>query len=189
MYVYFTCYYINCFVRCVRDRSPTLVYLWRGPNKRAVSIDGRNHKKENDRQTLLTFETSKQGSPAGKISHSKCWRHPRTNEQFECISPVSIWDNLSIKSNLRNVPGTSRHLSVPRDLYRYKRLLFGSNSAPEMHQRIIQQLLQDIPNCRNIADYIIIHTYTRKYLRKYWHGLSMYLKLADSIKIILNYLF
>ena len=27
-----------------------------------------------------------------------------------------------------------------------------------MHQRIIQQLLQDIPNCRNIADDIIIFT-------------------------------
>ena len=43
-----------------------------------------------------------------------------------------------------------------KGLHRYKRLMFGINSAPEIHQRIIQQILQDIPNCRNNADDIII---------------------------------
>ena len=33
--------------------------------------------------------------------------------------------------------------------------MFGINSAPEIPQRIIQQILQEIPNCRNNADDII----------------------------------
>ena len=38
----------------------------------------------------------------------------------------------------------------------YTRLMFGINSAPEIPQRIIQQILQDIPNGRNNAYDIII---------------------------------
>ena len=51
---------------------------------------------------------------------------------------------------------TSRHSHVHNGLYRYKRLFFGINSAPETHQRIIQHIIQDIPGCKNIADDIII---------------------------------
>ena len=41
-------------------------------------------------------------------------------------------------------------------LYRYKRLYFGINSAPETLQRIIQHIILDIPGCKNIAYDIII---------------------------------
>jgi hypothetical protein len=34
--------------------------------------------------------------------------------------------------------------------------------TPEIHQRIIQQILQDIPNCRNNADDIIIFAKTQE---------------------------
>ena len=40
--------------------------------------------------------------------------------------------------------------------------MFGINSAPEIHQRIIQQILQHIPNCRNNADDIIIFAKTQE---------------------------
>ena len=42
-------------------------------------------------------------------------------------------------------------------LYQYRRLFFGVNSAPETYQRIIQQVIQDIPGCKNIIDDIIIY--------------------------------
>lgn len=42
-------------------------------------------------------------------------------------------------------------------LFRYKRLMFGVNSAPEMYQHIIRQVLQDCPGAANIADDIIVH--------------------------------
>ena len=44
-----------------------------------------------------------------------------------------------------------------KGLYRYKRLNYGISSASELFQRILQQILQDIPNCKNIVDDIIIY--------------------------------
>lgn len=42
-------------------------------------------------------------------------------------------------------------------LYRYKRLMFGVTSAPEIYQYTIQQVLQDCPGSKNMTDDIIIH--------------------------------
>ncbi|XP_028415017.1 uncharacterized protein K02A2.6-like [Dendronephthya gigantea] len=42
-------------------------------------------------------------------------------------------------------------------LYRYKRLMFGITSAPEVYQHIIQQILQGCEGVQNIADNIIVH--------------------------------
>ncbi|CAB3981067.1 Hypothetical predicted protein [Paramuricea clavata] len=42
-------------------------------------------------------------------------------------------------------------------LYRYKRLMFGITSAPEVYQHIIQQVLQGCEGVQNIADDIILH--------------------------------
>ena len=42
-------------------------------------------------------------------------------------------------------------------LYRYKRLMFGITSAPEVYQHVIQQTLQGCDGVQNIADDIIVH--------------------------------
>ena len=42
-------------------------------------------------------------------------------------------------------------------LYRYKRLMFGITSAPEVYQHIIQQILQGYEGVQNFADDIIVH--------------------------------
>ena len=42
-------------------------------------------------------------------------------------------------------------------LYRYKRLMFGISSAPEVYQHVIQQALQNCEGAANILDDIIIH--------------------------------
>ena len=42
-------------------------------------------------------------------------------------------------------------------LFRYKRLMFGTSSAPELYQHIIQQVLQGCEGTHNIADDIIVH--------------------------------
>lgn len=42
-------------------------------------------------------------------------------------------------------------------LFRYKRLMFGISSAPEMYQHIIQQVLMGCEGAHNIADDIIVH--------------------------------
>ena len=47
-----------------------------------------------------------------------------------------------------------------KGLYRYKRLMFGISCAPEMHQRVIQQVLEGCDGVRNIADDIIVYAST-----------------------------
>lgn len=49
---------------------------------------------------------------------------------------------------------------TPDGLYRFKRLLFGVKCAPEMFQRIVQDVLRDIPNVRVFFDDIIIFSKT-----------------------------
>ena len=43
-----------------------------------------------------------------------------------------------------------------KGLYRYKHLSFGINSASEIFQKEIQNLIHDIPGTKNISDDIII---------------------------------
>ena len=47
-----------------------------------------------------------------------------------------------------------------KGLCRYKRLMFGISCAPEMHQRVIQQVLEGCEGVRNIADDIIVYAPT-----------------------------
>ena len=42
-------------------------------------------------------------------------------------------------------------------LFRYKRLNFGVNSAPEKYQQIVRQVVSDISGVQNIADDLIVH--------------------------------
>lgn len=42
-------------------------------------------------------------------------------------------------------------------LFRYKRLLFGVNSAPEIFQRVLEGLLAGCQNCVNYLDDIIVY--------------------------------
>ena len=42
-------------------------------------------------------------------------------------------------------------------LYRYKRLSFGINSAPEKYQHVIRQAISGCPGALNIADDIMVH--------------------------------
>ena len=44
-----------------------------------------------------------------------------------------------------------------KGLFRYKRLCFGVNCAPEAYQHILQQVLQDCEGVRVLADDIIVH--------------------------------
>ena len=44
-----------------------------------------------------------------------------------------------------------------KGLFRYKRLMFGVSCAPEMYQRVIQQVSEGCDGVRNIHDDIIVH--------------------------------
>lgn len=57
-----------------------------------------------------------------------------------------------------------------KGLFRYKRLMFGISSAPEMYQHIIQQVLQGCQGATNISDDTIVHGLTRKELDDRLHA-------------------
>lgn len=51
---------------------------------------------------------------------------------------------------------------TPRGLFRYKRLLFGVNSAPEIFQRLLEEMLSPCPNAMNYIDDVIIFAQTEE---------------------------
>ena len=114
-------------------------------------------KKDNDIRLCLDLRQ------ANKAVQRERFPMPNVEDTLEQMNNSSVFSRLDLKQSFHQIEleESSRYITTfvcSKGLYRYKRLLFGVNSAPEMHQRIIQQLLQDIPNCRNIADDIIIHT-------------------------------
>ncbi len=53
-----------------------------------------------------------------------------------------------------------RHITTfvtHRGLYRYRRLMFGINSAPEKYQQIIRDVLRKCEGVANIADDLVVH--------------------------------
>lgn len=47
-------------------------------------------------------------------------------------------------------------------MYRYKRLLFGVSCARGMYQKVLQQILQNCPDVKNIMADIIVHASTEE---------------------------
>ncbi len=81
-----------------------------------------------------------------------------------------VIDYLSISANLifhRPIISLTKNLIIsPRSqhegLYRYKHLNFGTNSASEISQNALDNVLNGIEGCRNISDDIIIFGKTEK---------------------------
>ena len=91
-------------------------------------------------------------------------RFPLLNidETLEQMNGASVFSKLDLAQAFHQVEleSHSRYITTfatNNGLYRYKRLFHGVNSAPEIYQRIIQQVIQDIPGCKNIIDDIIIY--------------------------------
>ena len=51
-------------------------------------------------------------------------------------------------------------------LYRYKRLLFGVNCAPEMYNKIIHQVFGDLQGVNAIFDDVVVHGTSEEEHRK-----------------------
>ena len=63
------------------------------------------------------------------------------------------YHQLELHPDSRSITTFTTH----RGLYRYKRLMIGISSAPEVYQHVIQQALQNCEGVANISDDIIIH--------------------------------
>ena len=90
-------------------------------------------------------------------------RHPipTLEETLHALNGAAVFSKLDLRWGYHQVElhPDSRVLttfSTHQGLKRYKRLIFGLSSAPEMYQYVIQQTLQGIPGARNISDDIIV---------------------------------
>ncbi|XP_062610190.1 uncharacterized protein K02A2.6-like [Saccostrea cucullata] len=63
------------------------------------------------------------------------------------------YHQLELAPESRYITTFSSHVG----LFRYKRLIFGVNSAAEVFQAVIQQTIEGIPGTRNISDDIIVY--------------------------------
>jgi ribosome-interacting GTPase 1 len=63
------------------------------------------------------------------------------------------YHQIELESKSREITTFVTHMG----LFRYKRLMFGITSAPELYQHIIQQVLQGCDGAYNISDDIVVH--------------------------------
>lgn len=71
---------------------------------------------------------------------------------FSKIDLRAGYHQLELEPESRPITTFSTHVG----LFRYKRLVFGLNSAAEVFQHTIQQLIEGIPGARNVSDDIIV---------------------------------
>ena len=82
---------------------------------------------------------------------------PMVEEVLEEMNGSTVFSKLDMNMGFHQIEleEGSRDIttfSAGDSLYRYKRLSFGLNSAPEQHQNIIRQTIADCPGATNIAD-------------------------------------
>ena len=87
---------------------------------------------------------------------------PTVDEVLQNLNQSTVFSKLDLKwgyhqlelhPDSRSITTFTTHCG----LYRYKRLMFGISSAPEVYQHVIQQALQDCEGVANISDDIIVH--------------------------------
>lgn len=74
--------------------------------------------------------------------------------------------------------------STPWGLYRYKRLMFGVSSAPEVYQHLIQQSLAGLEGVQNYADDIVIYGST---VEQHNERLIAFMKRVSELGLTLNF--
>ena len=94
-------------------------------------------------------------------------RHPipTVDEVLRDLNGSTVFSKLDIKwafhqVELSEVSRPITTFATHKGLFRYKRLMFEVSCAPEMYQRVIQQVLEGCDGVRNIHDDIIVHGQT-----------------------------
>jgi transposase InsO family protein len=91
-------------------------------------------------------------------------RHPipTVDEMLHDMSESRVFSKLDLKWGFHQLELSEESRDITtfvthKGLYRYKRLMFGVNAAPEIYQHTIQQVLQSCEGAENMSDDIIIH--------------------------------
>ena len=95
-------------------------------------------------------------------------RHPTPTvvDLIHNLNGATVFSKLDLKAGYHQIPlaSESRYIttfSTHKGLRRYARLNFGTNSASEVFQNIISELIRDIPGSMNISDDIIVYGKTQ----------------------------
>jgi hypothetical protein len=92
---------------------------------------------------------------------------PTVEEMLHDMNGARYFSKLDLKMGFhqfrlhpesRDITTFSTHVG----LFRYKRLMFGINAAPEIYQKEVSKIIQGLPGVANLADDIIIHATTRE---------------------------
>ena len=76
---------------------------------------------------------------------------------FSKIDLKSGFHQFLLSEDSRDITTFNTHVG----LYRYKRLMFGISSAPEIYQSMVSKIISGIPGVANLADDIVVHGRTR----------------------------
>ena len=87
---------------------------------------------------------------------------PTIEEVLHDLNGSTVFSKLDMKWGFHQIEldPESRQITTfitHRDLFRYKRLMFGITSAPEKYQKIVKDALIGCKGVKNIADDLIIH--------------------------------
>ena len=86
-------------------------------------------------------------------------RHPiPTSKIFSKLDVTWAYHQIVLKPESREMTTFVTH----KGLFRYKHLMFGMSCAPEMYQKVMQQVLQGCEWVHNIMDDIIVHASNQK---------------------------
>jgi len=72
---------------------------------------------------------------------------------FTKIDLKVAYHQLELEEKSREITTFSCHLGI----FRYKRLMFGISSAPELFQHVMQQIMSECEGVENISDDLIVH--------------------------------
>ncbi|XP_055591293.1 uncharacterized protein K02A2.6-like [Uranotaenia lowii] len=77
----------------------------------------------------------------------------KTAKYFSRLDIKDAFHQVELDESSRSITTFITHLGM----FRYKRLMFGISCAPEMYQKILEQLLASCDNCINYIDDIVVH--------------------------------
>ena len=98
---------------------------------------------------------------------------------FSRLDLKDAYHQIELHDNSRYITTFVTH----KGLFRYKRLLFGVNSAPEIFQRVFEGILAPCKNCLNYLDDIIIFG---KNETEHEECLNIVLKTLNQYDVVLN---
>lgn len=113
---------------------------------------------------------------------------PTFDDLVDELNGATVFSKLDLSSGYHQfeLSPESRYIttfSTHVGLRRYKRLLFGINAAAEIFQNAIEELLADLPGCKNISDDIVVYGKDQEEHDRNLHGV---LQRLNDLNVRLN---